>query len=292
MKSIKTVEGAKPPKKNGRLKSIHEELYRDGKSVDEIIKKYPQLKKWLEPARKTIEEQRESAEWLYSSGVIEKMDDYRKGLVKIADGLQPAIKILNEAGRSNKFVEEVGPLKAMVEVTPTIISVSVSIQGLRSELEKLISSKKELLLSSLITPESQTALNVVEIKKMLVDKNFEKPSTESSVINLVLHSDDYLCVKGTPKKEKCYLFRTPNGQRPKRLKILEIYAKNKQGKFSSKQLAELAGYGKAKTAGDEFKHLFQRIADKLGYDVGTLYDSDNNGYSVKCSIEIADDPTS
>lgn len=170
-------------KSEAKLKSIHEELYKDGKSVDQLIKEYPQLKEPLEQAREGIEEQRQKMEWLYKKGIFEETKYYEEKLGEVVDHLQPTLKALTDADRSFSYKEGIGPMQFTVQVTPTIKSVMVSLRGVQSDIENIISTKKDLLISSLITPQSKMALDITEVKAM-TRQTLEKQTQYDKPINL------------------------------------------------------------------------------------------------------------
>lgn len=122
---------------------------------------------------------------------------------------------------------------------------------------------------------------ICDYRKTLEDK------PRNQKIEIVLYSDNYLCIKGFSKINKHCLLRTKKGKH-KRVLMLRILAQNHVRDFTGSQLAELAGYKNTEIARNEFKRLFTRIAHDLDYKVEDLFESDANGYHLKCLIEIID----
>ena len=105
-------------------------------------------------------------------------------------------------------------------------------------------------------------------------------------ISLVLYSDNYLCVEGISRHEKSCHFRARANH--KRLKLLKIFAQNNLHRFSGPELRQLHLYENENAVRKELKILFSRIAKDLGYSVDELLESNNNGYLLKCYIQIED----
>lgn len=107
-------------------------------------------------------------------------------------------------------------------------------------------------------------------------------------VNLVLHKDNYLCIKGFSKTGNCYIFRNRKGKN-KRIKILRVLIGNDFRKFTAQQIAGFTNHKSAKTVNTEFKRLFKQIAKTFNFTTDQLYTSDNNGYQLNCSIEIVEE---
>lgn len=106
-------------------------------------------------------------------------------------------------------------------------------------------------------------------------------------IVLVLHNNEYLTIKGVDRINRSCELRLHN-RSSKRLRILQSLAQNNLHRFTGEDLATFGGYSNGARAGKEFKKIFGRIEKDLGLESRPLYTSNNNGFVLKCSIEIVD----
>lgn len=175
-------------------------------------------------------------------------------------------------GKCSIFVEE---------VVDEIVGIS------SEDVNKIVRKLGRLKIISL--PAFSPDLFICDIKE-LNRYRAERKSGEVHKIRLVL-TRNHLCPKDMPKGKRCYSFRHRKGSPPKRMRIIELMAKNPNRGFSGSDIAKLTGYGSDQTARKELKEIFEAIAKKLNLAATDLYESGGDGYRLKCSIIIDDFPT-
>ena len=177
------------------------------------------------------------------------------------------------------------------ELTKDDFSEIVLIFANEHEGIKLVDYKTELTLWSHVGKDAEPAIYWVElppdfeeIHKIIKDQistkhNQELPKNDST-LELILYLDNYLCRIETTKDE-CFLFRNKQGKPSKRLKVLKIL--NNGNRLSAQAIADLV-HSKSTAINKEIKLMFRGIAKKLSLEPDDIYESNQNGYKLKCAI--------